>query len=173
MQYKIISIPLLLFLFMLPNTSISAQFRKVLHSTFEVGTVTELNFDLSGSVEIEAWSGNVIMTETTIFLGNASASMLNHFVEQGRYDVVASDPDSTVIMVITSKTKDREPVKLRRWIGEELKEVEVSENVTIKVFVPEEYEHQDDAKTVWKLLEQELETAPIEQDSVRTKSGSE
>ena len=94
-------------------------------------------------------------------------------MEQGRYDVVASDPDSTVIMVITSKTKDREPVKLRRWIGEELKEVEVSENVTIKVFVPEEYEHQDDAKTVWKLLEQELETAPIEQDSVRTKSGSE
>ncbi|MEM0994682.1 MAG: hypothetical protein AAF847_19310 [Bacteroidota bacterium] len=178
MRYQILY-PLLALLFILSTTNFAtAQFRKVIHNTFEVGETEEINLDLAGDVEYESWSGNVIMTEITVFLGNASASMLNHFVEEGRYDVMASDPDSTVVMIITSETKDRAPAKLRRWVDtgldkKELKEIDVDENVYIKVFMPEEYEAQDEAKTVWKRKVEAPITDSIKKDSVRTKSGFE
>ncbi|MEM9888526.1 MAG: hypothetical protein AAF849_21705 [Bacteroidota bacterium] len=173
MYIKIIHFLLLLLLCIFQTTEATAQFRKVLHKTFELEKAEEINFDLAGEVEMETWSGNVIMTETTVFLGNASASMLNHFVEKGRYDIIASDPDSTVVMVITSKIKEREAVKLRRWVDKELVEIDAEERVAIKVFIPEEYESQDEAATVWKRKAEELPEVPMEKDTVRAKSGSE
>jgi len=142
----------------------SAQFRKVLHKTFELKKAPEINLDLTGDeVVIENWSGDVVMTETTVHIEKGSNSMLNHFTEQGRYEILSTDPDSTVIMVITSKVKDREEIKIRKWIEEEMNEVSISETVHVKVFIPEEYEHLDESRTRWRLkpaVEEEEETTP-------------
>lgn len=145
-------IGLFFILFLLASSIASAQFRRVLHKTFELKKAPEINLDLTGDkVVIENWSGDVIMTETTVRIETGSNSMLNHFTEQGRYEILSTDPDSTVIMVITSKLKDREEIKIRKWIGDEMNEVSIAESVHIKVFIPEEYEHLDEARTRWKL----------------------
>ncbi|MEM8528109.1 MAG: hypothetical protein AAGG68_25930 [Bacteroidota bacterium] len=158
-------IGLFFILFLLASSMASAQFRKVLHKTFELKKAPEINLDITGDeVEIESWSGNVIMTETTVHIGKGSKSMLNHFTEQGRYDILSTDPDSTVIIVITSKVKDREEVKLRKWVNEEEVEVPISETVHVKVFIPEEYESQDESRTIWKMKplveEEDNDTTP-------------
>lgn len=147
-----------------------AQYRKVLHETFELNKAPEINLDLVGDMEVETWAGNVVMTETTVFLNNASASVLNHFVEGGRYAIGATDPDSTVIVVLTSKVKERDAVKFRKWVEDKQVEVEVVEEVAIKVFVPEEYEAADESKTVWQLKPEFLKIEPSPADTTQQQS---
>ncbi|MEL6717691.1 MAG: hypothetical protein AAFO82_01785 [Bacteroidota bacterium] len=151
-------IGLFFILFLLTSSMASAQFRKVLHRTFELKKAPEINLDLTGDeVVIENWSGDVVMTETTVHIKKGSNSMLNHFTEQGRYEILSSDPDSSVIMIITSKVKDREEIKIRKWVDDEMSEVSIAETVHVKVFIPEEYENQDESRTVWKLKPSAIE----------------
>ncbi|MEM1327058.1 MAG: hypothetical protein AAGI23_13945 [Bacteroidota bacterium] len=147
--------------------------RKVLHKTVETKEAAEINLDLVGNVKVEAWAGNVVMTETTVLLENAAASVLQHFIDNGRYDIAASDPDSSVVLVLTSLNKDREAVSIRRWIEGEQVQVDVIENVETTVFIPEEFVPQDDEKTVWKLKPEFLKDTPTPIDTTMTsKSGT-
>jgi hypothetical protein len=162
---------LLLFIVCL-SVSLQAQ-RKVLHKTVEIKEAAEINLDLVGDVKAEAWAGNVVMTETTVLLENAAASVLKHFIDNNRYDIFASDPDSSVVLVLTSVNKDREAVTIRRWINGEQVQVDVVEHVQTSVFIPEEFEPQNDEKTVWKLKPEFLEAIPSPIDTTMTsKSGS-
>lgn len=157
-------------LFLSFSQLLHAQHRKVLHETFELNKAPEINLDLVGDIEIENWAGNVVMTETTVLMTNASASVLNHFIEAGRYAIDATDPDSTVIVVLTSKVKERDIVKFRKWVEGEQMEIEVAEDVKIKVFVPEEYEVKDELKMVWQLKPEFLKVEPSPADTTQQQS---
>jgi len=166
-------IGLFFILFLLASSMASAQFRRVLHKTFELKKAPEINLDLTGDeVVIENWSGDVVMTETTVRIETGSNSMLNHFTEQGRYEILSTNPDSTVIMVITSKVKDREEIKIRKWIEGEMTEVSIAESVHIKVFIPEEYEHLDEARTRWKLKPSTEEEEEKKEEETTPKGGT-
>lgn len=166
-------IGLFFILFLLTSSIGSAQFRRVLHKTFELKKAPEINLDLTGDeVVIENWSGDVVMTETTVRIETGSNSMLNHFTEQGRYEILSTNPDSTVIMVITSKVKDREEIKIRKWIEGEMTEVSIAESVHIKVFIPEEYEHLDEARTRWKLKPSTEEEEEKKEEETTPKGGT-
>ncbi|MEN0047561.1 MAG: hypothetical protein AAF806_10930 [Bacteroidota bacterium] len=165
-------IGLFFILFLLSSSVAFTQFRRVLHKTFELKKAPEINLDLTGDqVVIENWSGDVILTETTVRIETGSNSMLNHFTEQGRYEILSTDPDSTVIMVVTSKVKDREDIKIRRWTDDDMNEVSISESVHIKVFIPEEYEHVDEGRTRWKLKPPTEEEEKEKEEDTTPKGG--
>lgn len=174
--------------FLLAQMNISAQYRKVIHKTFELTDSTmAIEFKISGEVTYQTWSGNVVMTETAIELLDASASIFTQFVKDGRYEVLAASPnaaktpvastdslvyaearamyDSTQLqrlnntLSIFSKMQIRPTVKVTRSIEGNRVERSIQEWVQVKVFIPEEFEPKNKAQTLWfRKPEQKEET---------------
>ena len=65
--------------------------QKTLHQTFEIEEVERLTFDLFGEIEVEKWEGNTVLTETNIELHDATKGIFNHYLKEGRYEIVLAD----------------------------------------------------------------------------------
>ncbi|MFT4760680.1 MAG: hypothetical protein ACI9XO_004354 [Paraglaciecola sp.] len=120
-----------LFLFLFTFSNAQAQLEKVMHQTFEVGSMEGISLDLTGEYTIEKWAGNTIMTETKVELYEASPAILNHFIRKAkRYEVVA-DTVNTQLM-LSSLDKERKPIRTKTQ--------ECPEIVHVRIFIPDTFE---------------------------------
>lgn len=85
-----------LLLLLIPSIG-SAQQQKTLHQTFEIEEVERLNFDLYGEIEVEKWEGNTVLTETKIEVHDATKGIFNHFINEGRYEIILADSPSAKV----------------------------------------------------------------------------
>ena len=70
------------------------------------------------------------MTETSIELYDAKPSILNYFVNDGRYEILIEDSNASVSL--SSKMKERKPIKTKNG--------ECYEFIKIRIFVPEDFD---------------------------------
>ena len=68
----------LTFFFSVLNTGFS-QLEKVIHQTFDPGTIQNIKIDLIEGYELLPWSGNQILTETEVELYDAAPHVLDFF----------------------------------------------------------------------------------------------
>jgi len=131
---------LTLFTFLMCNTIAHAQLEKTIHQTFEIGNTDAVTFELiSDTTLIVPWAGNNILTETKIELYDASPSILKHFVEKESRYVIEADTTGGNFKLY-SDNKERKPIRTRSG--------ECPEIVQIRVFVPENFELQDNKRLV-------------------------
>ena len=121
---------ILTLLFVLFSYTTYGQLNKRLYETFELKHFNEVSFDLIGEMNLETWPGSALMVETNIDLYQSTQKMLDFFEESGRYKVSATKADST--LNLSSLNKERKMVRTDKGISEEV--------VTIKVYIPEEFE---------------------------------
>lgn len=134
-NFRVFSIFVLLFCV---TTIASAQYSKVLHQNFDVEDIQEVSLDIQGEPTVENWAGNVIMIETTVKLSNATKAILNHFIDNGRYEV--EENKSVSSLALHSKDKKRAPIQSKTGVCEEL--------VDVKIYVPEEFEISNDSRLI-------------------------
>lgn len=127
-----------------------AQYRKILHQTFEVDSVDQIVIQLIGDLTIETWPGNMVMTESTINIFDASSALVSHMMKTGRYEAQSERPEESLILTISSKDKEREEIKVRRKVGDKIEERTVYELVDVHVFVPEDFVFMNEEKTSWE-----------------------
>ncbi|NJL75714.1 MAG: hypothetical protein HC892_12495 [Saprospiraceae bacterium] len=163
---------LILISLLLIVASTSAQQIKLLHQTFEVkDSVQEIHLDIYGEVQIESWAGNVIMTETQVELREVSSGLLKHLVDKGRYQVLASNPDTTVVLVLTSQiTKlDSLVVKKRNEQTNQVENMRLQEYIKVRLFLPDSFEIYQDNQMLWRRRPKQLEAIQSPQDTLQEK----
>lgn len=116
-----------------------AQLEKIVHQTFEVGENQSISLDLVGEVSVVPWAGNNVMVETHIQLYDASPSILRHFLEkEKRYSIEMTSTNSE--LTLFSFDKERKDIRTKQGVCTEI--------VKVKVFIPEEFEKQNDSTLV-------------------------
>ena len=109
----------------------NAQLAKTIHQTFDLGEAETVDLNVQGDIEIEAWAGNSVMTETKIELYDATPAVLKYFVEElGRYEIEAQERGAGLALVSKDQT--------RRSI--QYKGQQCYETTKTKIFVPDTYE---------------------------------
>ena len=140
---------LLTSLVLLSATSLKAQLKKTLHTTYEVPeTTSTLVFNIfeDDSYDIISWAGNAIMTETNIRVYFTSKAVFDFLLEQGRYDFLAQAQGDS--LMLTNKDMVRRIIKAE--------ETETVEKVHSRIFIPDAF--QEVAPGVWRReLEEEEE----------------
>jgi len=131
------------FVFFLFSTLSQAQFGKVIHQSFELDGINEVELKVSGDTELISWASSSILIETNIKLANSNEFMLDHFIEEGRYEVL--EESDSEIMTLESKAQKRNPIKTKNGI--------VDETVSVKIYVPEDFSI-DDNRLVRKKTEE-------------------
>ena len=119
-----------------------AQMERTVYQSFEIDSVQTITLDIVGDYEINVWAGNSILTETNIQIWKASPQLLDYFIEEGRYEIVAVTTPSSA--TLSSKHPTRKPIKT--------KTDECTEIVTLKIFVPDNFKlvNPTDKKTLRK-----------------------
>ena len=105
-----------------------SQSSTTFHQSFPLDKqMVSIIMDFEYPYQIEYWSGNTILVETSIRLDNASQVILDYFIETGRYTVVTQKYPATVVF----KMKDmvRKAIHTRKG--------PCAENIVLKLFVPE------------------------------------
>ena len=122
-------LPILLILLLGGLNLASAQLTKTIHNSFEVDSLTQIDFNLDGEYTISYWEGNTILTETNIELYDASPNIFKHFIKMGRYDVDLMEDGN--IGNLYHKEIDRKPIyttKGQSW-----------EVIKVKIYVPNSF----------------------------------
>ncbi len=160
----------LLFFSLFLGVQSHGQYRKVVHQTFETDSVDQIVIQLVGDLVIESWPGNIIMTETTVNIFDASSGLVKHMMKAGRYESISERPNESMILTITSKDQDRRDIKVRRKVGGELVERKVFELVDVRVFIPEDFTFMNEEKTHWERkpeIEDETEAEQLQKASTK------
>lgn len=137
---------------MLASAPAAAQLVKTIHQTFEVPDSTVLiSFEIYEKDLFEAvpWAGNTIMTESNIKLYYASRGVFDHFLEKGRYNFESRELGDTLtlaavnerhleIKLNTAKPDDKEEGGTRAK-GGDIGGKKKSENVNIRIFIPDDF----------------------------------
>lgn len=120
----------------------TAQVKRTIHQTFELSDENvEVSLDIYDEYEVEEWSSNNIMVVITATLESGAQHLLDFYVEKkGRYDIEKSDEGN--ITTLVSKDKERRKMKYRDQV--------VYEIVTMKMYIPENYEMAGKDKLVKK-----------------------
>lgn len=118
-------------LFALPLL-IHAQIKRTIHGVIEVSdTIQTLTFEFYDSLKVQTWPSNSIMLEIfVVHKEHSTDSVLKGLIEQGRYRL---DPVKSV---------DRLHVKFdlrNRGILNTLTSGEIPEEVSINIFIPEDF----------------------------------
>jgi len=122
---------LLILSLLLISISAKAQLKKTVHQTFEVGEARNINLDVFGEYEIEAWPGNTIMSETKIELYDASPHILKFFMEEKERYKLRLDGEGEESISLVSIDQERRSIQY--------KGNECFEQVKVKLYVPEEF----------------------------------
>ena len=126
------------FFFLVISQLATAQLSKVLHQSFEIGDVKTVSLNLVGEYEIEKWAGNTILTETSIEIYDAKPGIFNHFVKEGRYEIIADVQEATA--TLTSKDRERKSIRTKKG--------ECYEFIKLKIFVPDDFNIDDSINLV-------------------------
>ncbi len=118
----------------------SGQVKKILHQSFEIEELNNIQLDLVGDYEIVEWAGNAILIETSIELYSASKDIYNFFKKEGRYDVKADTLDNAILL--SSFDKERKPIKTKKG--------ECFEIIRVRVLVPEDFDILDQNNLIRK-----------------------
>jgi len=122
----------------------SAQVKRTVHQTFELEDEnSQVTLDVYDGFETEEWSSNNIMIVTTVTLESGAQHLLDIYVKQGRYDIEATDEGETKTLVSKSKVR----------LGMKYKGKGVYEIVTVKMYIPENYELKGNNRLVKKVAE--------------------
>lgn len=118
-------------LFALPLLT-HAQIKRTIHEVIEVSdSIQTITFEFYDSLKVQTWPSNSIMLEIfVIHKENSTDSILKGLIEQGRYRL---DPVKSV---------DRLHVKFdlrNRGILNTLTSGEIPEEVSVNIFVPEDF----------------------------------
>lgn len=97
------------------------------HKVFELGENNVLSLNLDAPYEVETWAGNTILTKTTVTFKNIPPNILEHFIKQGRYEIVENVTDTEIELSL--KKLNRDPIRTKNGVAEE--------TINIKIFVPE------------------------------------
>ena len=114
------------YLFSAYTTPISSD-AQVIHQSFEVGDHKTITLSLDMPYEVEIWAGNTILTETKVRMDNIPPSILKHFIQKGRYEILENNLETT--LELSLKDLNRFPIKTKNGQAEE--------TVNIRIFVPE------------------------------------
>lgn len=120
---------LLLGTFLLVSLPAWSQWREILHQTFEVDSIQDVQLDIFGDYEVEPWAGNTILTETKVFLNCGNKNILTFLIEQGRYDLEGK-PNGANLLVV-SKDKVRNPMRTN--------DKDCQETVRLRIFIPDDF----------------------------------
>jgi hypothetical protein len=112
-----------------------AQNKRTIYQTFETDSAKTILLDLVGFTDIEiiGWAGNTVLTEVTVQLWDASPTILDHFVDLGRYKFEFKRDGETAS--ITTQTRERKVIKTK--ISGPNGCLELS---AVKIFVPDNYD---------------------------------
>lgn len=129
MQAVVIRSSFFLLLLLGSSTKISAQVQQVMHEIFTVDTMSFITVDLYDAYEVKFWPGSQIMLRTSISLYGAKKSVLEYFIERGRYSV----QDSIVSNQLVLTSLDQTRATIRAGEGE------CYEAVELVLYLPEEF----------------------------------
>lgn len=133
---------------MLAGNPARAQLVKTIYQTFEVpDSTTSVTFKIyeHDSCEVVPWAGNTIMTESNIKLYYASRGVFDHLLEKGRYNFeIAEDGEK---LLLASVKERRLKVKLGSGEEEAYNNKEKNENVSVRIFIPDEFT--ESTPTTW------------------------
>lgn len=115
--------------------SVSAQLKHTQHQTFQLDSINQVQIELVDPFTVETWAGNQLMTETQVQLYQASESVLQFFLNNDRYSIVT---DSAVSNMMALRSKDTQRRKIKTKFGE------CEERISVRVFVPEDFEKKSD-----------------------------
>jgi hypothetical protein len=115
------------------------QQEKTIHQTFQVEEAPTILLELVGDYTIIQWAGNTVMTETRIELYDAPPAILNHFADKEQRYAIKSDTIGGSIKLY-SADKKRDTIRT--------KNSSCTEIVKLKVFIPEDYEIQNQTTLV-------------------------
>jgi hypothetical protein len=111
------------------------QLRKTIHQSFDLPDSTKtlvINFPEADQWKVELWAGNSIMTESDIKMYSATKAIFNFFVEKGRYNYLTVEKGDSLAMV--GQDPKRQIIKAG--------EMECSEEVLVRIFIPDTFEEQ-------------------------------
>lgn len=121
----------LLFALLCQAALMQAQLQQIIHQSFAVDEMNEVNLDIYGDYEIEVWPGSEILTETKIKLTNAKNSVLKYLIENKRY-AVKLDTMSAQVVTLSSADKERRAIKTSKGT--------CVEEISIRIFMPDFFE---------------------------------
>jgi hypothetical protein len=107
----------------------NAQLEKTIHQTFSVDEAHALSIDLASDFEVILWSGDHILSETNIQLYDASEGIFEHFLKEGRYDILADSASQQ--LNLHSRDMERKPIRTKK--------TECFEQVKVRLFVPDTF----------------------------------
>lgn len=119
---------------------------RTVYQVFEVDSaITTITVDVIGfaEVQVSSWAGSSVLTEANIQVWNASPEIVKFLIDEGRYAFLTENKSN--IQEITSKVRERKPIKTRAG--------ECTEIATVKIFVPDTFEIADESKKVLRRKE--------------------
>jgi hypothetical protein len=128
------------------------QHKRLLHQTFEIpDSLKEIHLDVFGTLNVESWSGNVMMSEIQVEVEKASQGLFNHLIKTGRYQLLTTNPDTSVVLIVTSKISklDSVTVRVKKEGTETVENVKVAEKLQVKVFMPDIFEPHPENPLIW------------------------
>jgi len=81
---------------------LSGQVRETLYTTFPVEGISAITHSMPGDIKLSAWAGNQIMVEMTILIENGSQRLLEHFVENERYQLELANEGGVARIYMTN-----------------------------------------------------------------------
>lgn len=129
---------LILLLSLVTSSALIAQLKHTQHQTFQMDSINQVRIDLVDPFTVETWAGNQLMTETQVQLYQASESVLQFFLKNDRYSIVA---DSTGAHSLSLLSKDTVRKRIKTKFGD------CEERIAVRIFVPKNFEQK--SEQVW------------------------
>lgn len=122
---------ILIFACLLFGLGLIAQPKQIIHQSFAVDEMNNVQLDLNSEYEIEMWPGSEILVETKIELTNATNSIMRYLIENKRY---AIGLDTVGERSVTLMSIDKEKREIETSKGK------LKEEIIIRIFMPDFFE---------------------------------
>ncbi len=81
--------------------ALTAQVRETLYTTFPAEGIAAITHSLPGNIILTPWAGNQIMVEMTVLIENGTQRLLEHFIENDRYELNLINEGATARIFMT------------------------------------------------------------------------
>jgi hypothetical protein len=116
----------LLFTLLFLSQTIFSQISRTTYEVIPSENITHVNVQMDGDVVVERWTGDRVMIETKVDIYNASNSLVEFLIKEGRYELDKQPAGSSITL---SNRKNNKAITI--------KGIMVSEILKQRVFVPE------------------------------------
>ena len=126
----------ILFIYLvLQSITLHGQLQQIIHQTFTVDEMNQINLDIFGKYSVEIWPGSEVLTETTVKLTNASHSILTYLIENKRYAIQLDTLEERSVALVSIDKKR---------LGIKTSKGESKEEIAIRIFVPDFFEKKNE-----------------------------